>query len=123
MPAESVWFPHTAPASQPVVERIKTPQRFQVRMRMSVALPCPVDTRVMRLRLQHRRLVYHKAVAIGQCAIDVDSPMEEIHMAGEYHHHVKRTHIVPHSPDSTTLIDLLTPGRYSLSDSLLVRLA
>lgn len=61
---------------------------------------------------------------MGQYAIDVDGRVEEIHLAYDYHHHVKRIHIVPPSPDSTTLIDLLTPGRYSLSDSsLLVRLA
>jgi hypothetical protein len=61
---------------------------------------------------------------IGRQAIDVDVRVEEIHMADGNHHHIKRAHIVPHSPYSTTLIDLLTPGRYNLSDSsLLVRLA
>ena len=58
MPSELVAFvPHTTPASQRLVEKIGTAQRFQVRMGTSVALLCPVDARVVRLPLHHRRLV------------------------------------------------------------------
>ena len=82
MSAEDVMlFPHTTPASKSVVERTETAQRFQVRMEISVALLGPPDARVVRHPLHLRRLVWEEMVEIRYCTIDVDSRVEEVHLA------------------------------------------